>query len=89
MIREECGLKKSSPTVQGILRGEKKKKYKLPISIPKHSISLVKEMETKNIRYSRCCLPSDRSKKLGHQELVRTGQTGTHSQYTHVESINR
>ena len=67
----------------------RKKKYKLPISIPKHSMSLVKEMETENIRYSRCCLPSDRSKKLGHQELVRTGQTGTHSQYTHVESINR
>lgn len=84
MIREEYGLTNSSYPVQGIVTGEKKKNT----SITRHSISLVKEMETKTIRYSGCCLPPARSKKLGHQELVRTGQTGIHSQYTNVESIN-
>lgn len=82
--KRRYGLKNSSYPVQRILRGGKKKNT----SIPRHSISLVKEMETETIRYSGCCLPSDRSKKLGHQELVRTGQTGIHSQYTNVESIN-
>lgn len=46
MMREEYGLKGYEQETQ-----RRRKNQKLPISMPRYSISLVKEMDSETIRY--------------------------------------